>query len=126
MKTTLLSLFLLCTCALAAQSTFRSISENRDEEGYQLSIRLDDAKADALFEIYKELSGTSVKDLKGTSETEFDSGITLSLNTYRNKLSLSYPAGDPKTMKAGEEMAAAIKERLGIVSPPSPPSPPRY
>lgn len=124
MKLTLLLTCLLCTCGLAAQKTSRSVTENSTDDEYSFSVRLDDSQQAELFDLYRELSGIKVKDIVGTSETVFDEGVTLVLNTRRNQLSLSYAADEKEAAKLGAKMVADIKKTLGIVPPPAPPAPP--
>lgn len=124
MKLTLLLTTLLCTCVLAGQNSFRSITENSTDDEYSFSVRLDNDQQAELFDIYRKLADVKVKGLTGTSETTFDEGVTLVLNTRRNQLSLHYAADEKKAAKLGEKMVAEIKEALGIVPPPAPPAPP--
>lgn len=124
MKLPLLFTALLCTCALAAQTSFRSVTESSTDDEYSFSVRLDGDQQAELFDIYRQLADVKVKGLTGTSETTFDEGVTLVLNTRRNQLSLRYAADNKKAAQLGEKMVAEIKETLGIVPPPAPPAPP--
>lgn len=124
MKLTLLLTCLLCTCGLAAQKTSRSVTEERTNDKYAFTVRLDDGQQAELFDIYRKLADVKVSGITGTSETVFDEGVTLLLNTRRNSLSLSYAADNQEAGLLGAKMVADIKAALGIVPPPAPPTPP--
>lgn len=124
MKLTLLLTALLCTCVLAAQTSSRSVTEISTDDEYTFTVRLDDDQQAELFDIYRKMADVKVSGITGTSETVFDEGVTLRLNTRRNQLSLRYAADEKEAAKLGTKMVVDIKKALGIVPPPAPPAPP--
>ena len=120
MKITLLSLLLLCTCVLAAQTGSRSITESSNEENYSFSVKFDKQNAAKLLPIYQELTNTKLK-IKGDAVTEWDNDLTLSLNTRKGKLSVVHAADDLEGRASALRMVAVIKERLKINPPPATP-----
>ena len=122
MKTTLLSLLLLCTCVLAAQSSTRSVTESIEKDGYSFSVKMDKQQAKQLLPIFKELSGMKL-DVIGKAIHEMENDVTLSLNTRKGKLSVSHDAADEEGRSAALKMTDLIKKKLMITPPPPPPTP---
>jgi len=128
MKTTLLSLLLLCTCVLAAQSSskssYRSVTESVNEDSYAFSVKLDKKQSDKLLPIFKELTGMN-NDIVGEAISDMSDDLTISINTRRGKLAVRHTAGDERGRAIALKMVTLIKERLDITPPPSPPTPPK-
>lgn len=119
MKTTLLSLLLLCSFVLTAQNSSRSVVESNEDNAYLFSVKLDKRNAEKLLPIYQELTETDLT-IEGTAVTEWDNGLALSLNTKKGKLSVSHKAKDEEGRTSALEMVSLIKKRLNIVSPAPP------
>lgn len=122
MKTTLLSLLLLCTCVLAAQSSTRSVTEVFEDDGYSFSVKMDKQQAKQLLPIFKELSGMKL-DVIGKALHEMENDVTLSLDTRKGKLSVSHAAADEEGRSVALAMTNRIKKQLDITPPPPPPAP---
>jgi len=122
MKTTLLSLLLLCTCVLAAQTSTRTVTESFADDGYSFSVKLDKKQAEQLLPIFKELSGMKL-DAIGKAIHEMENDVTLSLDTKKGKLSVSHDAVDKEGRSVALNMTNLIKKQLDIVPPPPPPAP---
>lgn len=127
MKITLLSLLLLCTCVLAAQSSskssYRSVTESVNEDSYAFSVKLDKKQSDKLLPIFKELTGMK-NDIVGEAISDMSDDLTISINTRKGKLAVHHVASDERGRAIALKMVTLIKERLDITPPPAPPAPP--
>ena len=119
MKTTLLSLLLLCTCVLAAQSSSQSVTETVNEGRYAFSVKLDKEQSEKLLPIFKELTGMK-NDIVGEAISEMGNHLTISLNTRKGKLAVRHAASDESSRATALKMVTLIKERLDISPPPAP------
>lgn len=125
MKSTLLFLFLLCTCALAAQSSEQAFVEQEANGDYFFSVKVDRNQVPDLVACYNLLTDNELSiRSRGSFGWTDDDGSALLLNTRKRMLTIENVERTPGAQAAAKRMAARVKMRLKMKKSPTPPTPP--
>lgn len=125
MKYTLLFLFLLCTCALAAQSTKRAVTEIDKNDKYSFSVRVDRSQVTDLIDCYNLITGNelSAKSRGNFGWTDND-GAEFFLDTRKRSISIENVRNTAEAKVAAQRMAVRVKEHLNMEQTPATTPPP--
>lgn len=125
MKYPLFFLFLLCTCALTAQSTKRAVTEIEKNGTYSFSVRVDRSQVTDLIDCYNLITGNelSAKSRGNFGWTDND-GAEFFLDTRKRSISIENVRNTAEAKVAAQRMAVRVKEHLKMEQTPATTPPP--